>query len=99
MCTILCVVSSIDMSIGLKSKLNVVRKAHYAPREACLMDTWGDLLASVIPWVVDLKSPEVCWVYGLAGSEKSAVANSASKLLEEKKIPFTCFTCSGMFQI
>ena len=50
----MCSLSSIDMPICLESKLNGVRKAHYAPGEACLTDTREDLLASVIPWVVNM---------------------------------------------
>ena len=80
--------------IGLEGKLKSVSSAHYRPGARCLPNTRVALLRDVDEWLLKGSGNEkMAWVYGYAGSGKSALLNSVAKSLETKRIPFTCFTC------
>ena len=72
--------------------------AHYRPGSGCLPNTRVDLLKDVDTWLEKNGPGEesTAWVYGYAGSGKSALLNSIAKSLENKEntdILFTVFTC------
>ena len=80
--------------IGLEGKLKSVSSAHYRPGARCLPNTRVALLGHVDEWLLKgTSSKKMAWVYGYAGSGKSALLNSIAKNLEAQEIPFTCFTC------
>ena len=81
--------------IDLENKLKSVSSAHYQPGARCLPNTRVDLLKDVGTWLGKNGPGEesTAWVYGYAGSGKSAMLNSIAKNLEDTRIPFTVFTC------
>lgn len=70
-----------------------VSSAHYRPGEGCLSNTRVALLKDVDTWLKESSNETMAWVYGYAGSGKSALLNSIAKNLENADIPFTVFTC------
>lgn len=82
--------------IELEKKLKSVSSAHYQPGARCLPNTRVALLEDVDTWLRgsgDETMTKMTWVYGYAGSGKSALLNSIAKNLENARIPFTCFVC------
>ena len=51
--------------------------------KGCLPNTRVQLLASVMDWVFDPKGPRCLIIHGAAGKGKSAVANSAARILAD----------------
>lgn len=51
------------------------------------------LLAGIDTWIRDPNAEKIIWVYGHAGSGKSALLNSVARNLEKAYIPFSFFTC------
>lgn len=79
--------------IGLERKLKSVPTAHYQPGARCLPDTRVALLEDVNTWIRGSSNEKTAWIFGYAGSGKSALLNSIAKNLEDAYIPFTCFMC------
>lgn len=68
-------------------------KAHYSSGEVCLEGTRKALLSNVSLWARRTVKKRTAWIYGHAGSGKSALLNSISENLENAGIPITCFPC------
>lgn len=67
--------------------------AHYRLGARCLPNTRVALLEDAGLWFKKSDHQTTAWVYGYAGSGKSALTNSIAKNLEDASIPFTVFTC------
>ena len=80
-------------ALDLRLKLKSVLKAHYAPGEGCLEDTRTNLLTTFDSWIRGSSEEKSMWVYGHAGSGKSALFNSIAENLDNAGIPFTFFPC------
>lgn len=78
---------------ALRSKLESVSRAYYSSGEGCLGETRKVLLADIDTWVRASGNEKLAWVYGHAGSGKSALLNSITENLESTGIPFSCFFC------
>ena len=52
------------------------------------------ILAELKAWAVNDAGPNVCWMNGMAGTGKSAIAHSFCKILEEKQMLGASFFCS-----
>src|SRR6202044_2789861 len=57
----------------------------------CDPDTRTDILNKIFEWVSDTDGHSVCWLYGIAGSGKSAIAQSVSELIAENKLAASFF--------
>lgn len=79
--------------VDLERKLKSVSSAHYRPGARCLPNTRVALLEDAGLWLKKSGHQTTAWVYGYAGSGKSALTNSIAKNLEDARIPFTVFTC------
>ena len=80
-------------ALDLRDKLESMSKAHYSSGEGCLEGTRKVLLSDVKLWIREPGKEKVAWIYGHAGSGKSALLNSIAENLESSGIPFTCFPC------
>ncbi|KAL1712296.1 WD40-repeat-containing domain protein [Schizophyllum commune] len=56
---------------------------HAGTSKGCLPNTRVQLLASVMDWVFDPKSPRCLILHGAAGKGKSAIANSVARILAD----------------
>lgn len=79
--------------IDLERKLKSVTSAHYQPGARCLLNTRVAILEDVNAWIRGSGNEKTAWIFGHAGSGKSALLNSIAKNLENARIPFTCFIC------
>jgi hypothetical protein len=52
------------------------------------------ILAELEEWVFDNAAPKVCWLNGMAGTGKSSIAHTLSKMLDEKHMLGASFFCS-----
>lgn len=84
---------SLINTLELERKLKSVSSAHYQPGARCLPDTRITLLEDIDVWLRGSSNETIAWVYGYAGSGKSALLNSIAKNLEDARIPFTVFAC------
>lgn len=73
--------------------LKSVLRAQHNPNEVCLENTRTMLLTKVDGWVRGSSDEKTMWIYGRAGSGKSALFNSIAEILKNEGIPFTCFPC------
>jgi hypothetical protein len=68
--------------------------AHDDEPQGCMEGTRVQILAELEEWAFDDEGPKVYWLNGMAGSGKSSIAHSLSKLLDEKKMLGASFFCS-----
>ncbi|KAH7925768.1 WD40 repeat-like protein [Leucogyrophana mollusca] len=62
------------------------------PAPACLPGTRVDVLGRISNWVEQSDNPSICWLSGMAGSGKSAIAQSvAEKYAGEKRLAASFF--------
>ncbi|KAF5318822.1 hypothetical protein D9619_010801 [Psilocybe cf. subviscida] len=82
--------------IALLDKLKYVEGAGFdhEDRQGCANGTRMLLLADLLTWATELKSELVFWLNGMAGTGKSAVAETFCNLLAGKGILGSSFFCS-----
>ncbi|KAE9385338.1 WD40 repeat-like protein [Gymnopus androsaceus JB14] len=80
----------------LLNKLNPVQDASYKSEHhsTCLSGTRVAILNSLMEWAADDKSPKIYWLYGIAGTGKSTIAQSFCVQLQEKGFSVASFCCS-----
>ncbi|KIK69451.1 hypothetical protein GYMLUDRAFT_214597 [Collybiopsis luxurians FD-317 M1] len=76
--------------------LNPVPTASYKSQHHpyCLEGTRVAILESLMNWASDIQSPHIYWLYGIAGTGKSTIAQSFCKQLEERGFIVASFFCS-----
>ncbi|KAI5118583.1 hypothetical protein M0805_008673 [Coniferiporia weirii] len=74
-------------------QLHPARRAYYdnSDGKMCLEGTRKPVLKQVEDWAVS--DSKLFWLHGLAGSGKSAIANSVAHMLEQQQLLFGCFFC------
>ncbi|KAE9385335.1 hypothetical protein BT96DRAFT_760448, partial [Gymnopus androsaceus JB14] len=60
----------------------------------CLSGTRVAILNSLMEWASNDKSPKIYWLYGIAGTGKSTIAQSFCVQLQEKGFSVASFCCS-----
>ncbi|KIK69466.1 hypothetical protein GYMLUDRAFT_135429, partial [Collybiopsis luxurians FD-317 M1] len=60
----------------------------------CLPGTRVAILKSLMKWATSPESPHIFWLYGIAGTGKSTIAQSFCKLLEKRGFIVASFFCS-----
>ncbi|KIJ30639.1 hypothetical protein M422DRAFT_267789 [Sphaerobolus stellatus SS14] len=63
-------------------------------RQACMGGTRVSLLGDLLAWATDANSHHVCWLNGLAGTEKTTVTESFCRILAQKEMLGASFFCS-----
>jgi hypothetical protein len=80
-------ISQLNALLPIKSDSNVDSD------KACLPETREDILTDIYDWASGQYSEKIFWLYGIAGSGKSAISNTVGKYLELMKISNACFFC------
>ena len=85
------------------SVLNGSRRAHgagyqHGNRTGCLKGTRNSLLEEIEHWTEDLDAPPVFWLNGLAGTGKSAIAQTVSERMFANGHLGASFFCSRGFE-
>jgi Cdc6-like AAA superfamily ATPase len=57
----------------------------------CDPDTRIDILNKIFEWLYGDNDHSICWLYGIAGSGKSAIAQTVSERIAEKKLAASLF--------
>jgi hypothetical protein len=57
----------------------------------CDPDTRTDILNNIFEWLHGDNDRSICWLYGIAGSGKSAIAQTVSEHIAEKKLAASLF--------
>ncbi|KAE9392482.1 hypothetical protein BT96DRAFT_887916 [Gymnopus androsaceus JB14] len=80
----------------LLNKLNPVEDASYKSghHSTCLSGTRVAILNSLMEWAANDQSPKIYWLYGIAGTGKSTIAQSFCVQLQEKGFSVASFCCS-----
>ncbi|KAE9397950.1 hypothetical protein BT96DRAFT_49313 [Gymnopus androsaceus JB14] len=78
------------------SKLNPVADASYKSGHysSCFPGTRVEILTSILEWATDHQSPPLFWLYGIAGTGKSSIAQTLCMQLQEKGFSVASFFCS-----
>jgi hypothetical protein len=82
----------------LLTKLSHVAKASYnapmsACRRPCTENTRTAILEAIARWAVDVTSPKIYWMYGMAGLGKTTITYSLSNILKKYGILGGTFFC------
>ena len=67
-----------------------------AGRRSCTEKTREKLLADLIAWATDTKDTRIYWLNGMAGTGKTTIAFTFSKVLDDNKILGASFFCSHL---
>ena len=78
------------------NKLNPVEDPSYKSghHSTCLSGTRVAILNSLMEWADNDQSPKIYWLYGIAGTGKSTIAQSFCVQLQEKGFSVASFCCS-----
>ncbi|KAI5118071.1 hypothetical protein M0805_003660 [Coniferiporia weirii] len=74
-------------------QLCAAKRAYYDIGKGCLEGTRTTVLEQVREWGASEAGPGLFWLHGMAGSGKSAIANSVAHMFEEQQCLLGCFFC------
>lgn len=77
--------------LHLLDRLHAVQEAAYDPDNACFEGTRSKFLGSILTLLRDKSNLNSVWVYGVAGTGKSAISNSVASILDCEKLLGGCF--------
>ncbi|KAK0194622.1 hypothetical protein F5146DRAFT_444938 [Armillaria mellea] len=82
---------------SLFSTLECVHDASWdmAPEcHECTEGTRSEILLRLSSWLDDTSQPQICWINGMAGTGKTALAKSVARIASDKKVLGGSFFCS-----
>ncbi|KAL5504957.1 hypothetical protein ACEPAH_7620 [Sanghuangporus vaninii] len=68
-------------------------KEYYRTDRCCLPGTRGALLDQISQWTEFASGQKLYWLHGIAGSGKSAIANTVARDFDEQRLLAGCFFC------
>ena len=68
-------------------------KEYYRTDRCCLPGTRGALLDGIARWVDSVPDQKLYWLHGIAGSGKSAIANTIARNFDDQRLLAGCFFC------
>ncbi|KAI5116831.1 hypothetical protein M0805_008567 [Coniferiporia weirii] len=74
-------------------QLRAAGRAYYDVEKRCLGGTRTSVLERIREWGTSESGPGLFWLHGMAGSGKSAIANSVAYMFEEQQCLLGCFFC------
>ncbi|KAI5115149.1 hypothetical protein M0805_009449, partial [Coniferiporia weirii] len=74
-------------------QLCTAKRAYYDVGKGCLEGTRMSVLEQIREWGSSEAGPGLFWLHGMAGSGKSAIANSVAHMFEEQRCLLGCFFC------
>ncbi|KAI5118072.1 hypothetical protein M0805_003661 [Coniferiporia weirii] len=74
-------------------QLCAAKRAYYDIGKGCLEGTRVSVLEQIREWGASEAGPGLFWLHGMAGSGKSAIANSVARMFEEQQCLLGCFFC------
>lgn len=85
-------------------RLEPAAKVFFNSEEGCLDGTRTELLEKIMEWIQGVKTDEtpeaasavlsrIFWLYGLAGSGKSTIANTIASMIQQQGFLLVCFFC------
>ncbi|KAI5118070.1 hypothetical protein M0805_003659 [Coniferiporia weirii] len=72
-------------------QLCTAKRAYYDVGKGCLEGTRMSVLEQIRKWGSSEAGPGLFWLHGMAGSGKSAIANSVAHMFEEQQCLLGCF--------